>query len=253
VTANPLVKRWRAGGVTYGVGLTIPSAAAAQLLAHAGFDWLMIDMEHGPISIETAHAMIAATAGTDVVALVRIPQNLPWLAKPALDAGATGIVYPQVASGDDAATAARSTRYPPAGDRAWGPFYAPARHGLSIPDYLRTANDAVVVVVLVEHPDAINRIEEIVTTDGVDAAVIGTHDLAVSMARPGQLDHPDVLSAVARAEKAILDSPVVLGGNALSPEQARQMADRGYQLLTLGFDWSLLQRGTAAALAGVAP
>jgi 4-hydroxy-2-oxoheptanedioate aldolase len=251
VNVNPLAQRWRAGGVTYGVGVTIPGAAVAQLLAHAGFDWLMIDMEHGPVSIEAAHTMIAATAGTDVAPLVRIPQNLPWLAKPALDAGATGIVYPQVNSRGDAAAAARSTRYPPVGDRQWGPFYAPARHGSTIPEYLSTANDTVVAVVLVEHPEAIDHIEEIVATDGVDAAVIGTHDLAVSLGHPGRLDHPDVLRAVGRAEKAILDSPVVLGGNAASPEQARELADRGYQLLTLGFDWSLLQRGASAALAGL--
>jgi 4-hydroxy-2-oxoheptanedioate aldolase len=245
---NQLKQRWRAGGVSYGVGLTIPSAATAQLLAHAGFDWLMIDMEHGPISIETAHAMIAATAGTEVTPLVRIPQNLPWIAKPVLDAGATGIVYPQVNSREDAAAAARAARYPPAGERAWGPFYAPARLGLSIPEYLRAANDMVVTIVLVEHLQAIDGIEEIVTVDGIDAAVIGTHDLAVSMGRPGQLDHPDVLRAIERAEQAILNSPVTLGGNAFSPEQARQMADRGYQLLALGFDWSLLQRGAAAVL-----
>ncbi|MHA6783489.1 HpcH/HpaI aldolase family protein [Pseudonocardia saturnea] len=250
MTTNPLTLRWQAGDVTYGIGLTVPSAAVAQLLAHAGFDWLMIDLEHGPVSIESAHAMIAATAGTDVVPLVRIPQNLGWLAKPALDAGATGIVYPQINSRDDAAAAARSTRYPPDGDRQWGPFYAPARHGLTLADYLHTANDAVVTIVLVEHPDAIEDIEEIVATHGVDAAVIGTHDLAVSMGRPGQPDHPDVRGAVARAEKVILDGPVVLGGNALSPQQARQMADRGYQLLTLGFDWTLLQHGAAAALTG---
>jgi 4-hydroxy-2-oxoheptanedioate aldolase len=130
----------------------------------------------------------------------------------------------------------------------WGPFYAPARFGLSIPDYLRAANDALVTIVIIEHPHAVDLIDEILTADGIDAAVIGTHDLAVSMGRPGQLDHPDVLDAIDRAEKAIRDSPVVLGGNAFSTEQARQMADRGYQLLALGFDWSLLQRGAAAVL-----
>jgi 4-hydroxy-2-oxoheptanedioate aldolase len=107
--------------------------------------------------------------------------------------------------------------------------------------------------VLVEHPFAIDAIEEIVTVGGIDAAVIGTHDLAVSMGRAGQLDDPDVLRAADRAEQAILDSPVALGGNAFSPQQARQMADRGYQLIALGFDWSLLHRGAAAVLPGATP
>jgi 4-hydroxy-2-oxoheptanedioate aldolase len=250
-TINRLRKRWEAGEATYGVGLTIPSPAVAQLLAAAGFDWLMIDMEHGPIPIDQAHAMIAATAGAPVDTWVRVPHNVPWLAKPVLDAGAAGIVFPMVNSADEAVSAARATRYPPAGDRMWGPFYAPARNGMSMPDYLRAANDEIATIVLVEHPDAIERIEEIVAVDGIDAAVIGTHDLAVSMGYPGQPNHPAVLDAVARAESAILESPVVLGGNAFGSEQAKRMVDRGYRLLALGFDWSLLQRGVDQVLADI--
>ncbi|MEJ2859689.1 aldolase/citrate lyase family protein [Actinomycetospora flava] len=85
----------------------------------------------------------------------------------------------------------------------------------------------------------------------VDAAVIGTHDLAVSMGHRGRPDHPEVQAAVARAEAAVLDSPVVLGGNAFSPAEARAMADRGYQVIALGFDWVLLQRGATAVLDGL--
>jgi 4-hydroxy-2-oxoheptanedioate aldolase len=250
-TINRLRERWKAGEATYGVGITIPSSTVTQLLARAGFDWLMIDMEHGPIPIDQAHAMIAAMAGTPVSPLVRVPHTVPWLAKPLLDAGAAGIVFPMVTSRDDAVSAARATRYPPAGDRLWGPFYAPARYGMSIPDYLRDANAEIATIVLVEHPDAIERIEEIVAVDGIDAAVIGTHDLAVSMGYPGRLDHPAVLDAVARAETAIRDSPVVLGGNAFTPDQAAQLVERGYQLLALGFDWSLLQRGADQVLPSI--
>lgn len=251
MTAPDLRQRWRAGDVTYGVGVTVPAAGMAQLLAHAGFDWLMIDLEHGPISVESAHAMIAATAGTPAVPLLRIPQNLPWLAKTALDAGAFGIVYPLVNTRADALAAARATQYPPSGDRLWGPFYAPARFAMTMPEYLRTANEKIVSIVLVEHPDAIHNIDEILAVPGIDAAVIGTHDLATSMGWPGQVDYPEVRAAVARAEKAVLASDVVLGGNSFSVAQSREMADRGYQLVALGFDWSLLQRGAAAVLDGL--
>jgi 4-hydroxy-2-oxoheptanedioate aldolase len=243
--------RWRAGGTTYGVGVTIPGPAPVQLLARAGFDWLMVDMEHGPISIESAHAMIAASAGSGVAMWVRLPEHLPWLAKTVLDAGAAGVVHPQIRTGAEAATAAAAGRYPPAGERQWGPFYAPARFGLSMPDYLRTADDEIVTAVLVEHPDAIERIDEIVAVDGVDVAVIGTHDLAVAMGHRGRPDHPDVRAAAERAEAVIRDSSVVLGGNAFSPDEARAMADRGYQVIALGFDWGLLQRGAAAVLDGL--
>jgi 4-hydroxy-2-oxoheptanedioate aldolase len=245
---NPLRRIWRAGGTATGVGLTIGAPALAQLLARTGFDWLMIDMEHGAVSAESVHAMIAATAATPVAPIVRLPQNLPWLAKPALDCwGAFGIVYPTVDTAADAAAAAHATRYPPEGGRQWGPFHAPARFGMAIPDYLRRANDEVVTIVIIETPEAIENIEQIVATDGVDAAVLGSHDLAVAMAHPGQPDHPDVACALRHAERVIRDSEVVLGDNAFSPTQARQMTDRGYQLLALGFDWTLLQRGGIGA------
>ncbi len=246
-----LRERWRAGEATYGVGVTIPGVAATQLLSRAGFDWLMIDMEHGPISVESAHAMVAATAGTDTVPLVRLPENLPWLAKTVLDGGAYGLVHPGVGSREEAESAARAARYPPAGDRQWGPFYAPARFGVSMPEYLGTAAGEVVTVVLVEDPRGIADIDAIVGVPGVDVAVIGTHDLAVSTGHPGQLDHPEVAAAVARAEAAIRESPAVMGGNAFTRDQARAMVDRGYQMIALGFDWSLLQRGAAAVLDGL--
>jgi 4-hydroxy-2-oxoheptanedioate aldolase len=231
----------------------MPSVPMMQLLARAGFDWLVVDMEHGPISVETAHAMIAATAGTPTAPLARVPENLPWLAKTVLDAGAFGIVYPQVNTGAEAAAAVRAVRYPPEGQRMWGPFYAPARFGLPIPDYVRRANDELVTVVLVEHPAAVANIEEIVAVPGIDLAVIGTFDLSIAMGRPGQPDHPEVQAAVAQAERAILAGGVALGGVAGSPAQARQLADRGYRALVLGFDWTLVERGAAAVLDGLRP
>ncbi len=122
-----------------------------------------------------------------------------------------------------------------------------------MPRYVQTANDEVVTLVLIEHPDAIGNIEEIVSVPGIDLAIIGIFDLAVSLGYPGQLDHPEVQAAVARAERAILASEVALGGVALSPPQAKQMGERGYRALGLGFDWTLVQRGAAAVLDGVRP
>jgi 4-hydroxy-2-oxoheptanedioate aldolase len=250
---NPLKARWRAGEATYGVLVTMPSVPMMQLLARAGFDWLIVDMEHGPIDIETAHAMIAATSGTPATPLLRVPHNLPWLAKTALDAGAFGIVYPMVNGRAEAETAVRAMKYPPEGERLWGPFYAPARFGLPMPRYVQTANDEVVTLALIEHPDAVRNIEEIVGVPGLDVAIVGIFDLAVSLGYPGQLDHPDVQAAVATVERAVLKSDVALGGVALSPAQARQMAERGYRALGLGFDWTLVQRGAAAVLEGLRP
>jgi 4-hydroxy-2-oxoheptanedioate aldolase len=248
---NRLRALWQADKAGFGVLLTMPSVQLTQLLAGAGFDFLIVDLEHGPIDVASAHAMIAATAGTPAVPLVRVPENLPWLAKPVLDAGAMGIISPLVCSRAEAEAAVRAVRYPPAGERAWGPFYAPARWDLPMPRYIQTANDEVLASVLIEHPDAIRRIDEIVSTPRLDLAIIGPFDLATSLGRPGQLDHPEVKSAIAEAEAAILRSDVKLGGVAFSPQQANEMVERGYRLLALGFDWSLLQRAAAGVLEGI--
>ena len=120
-----------------------------------------------------------------------------------------------------------------------------------MPRYMQVANDEILTIVMIEHPDAIRNVAEIVSVPGVDLAVIGIFDLATALDVPGQLGHPDVVAAVEKAEAAILASDVKLGGVALSPAQANQMIERGYRLLALGFDWSLLQRASAAVLEGI--
>lgn len=234
-----------------GVIVTIPSVQVVQVLAHAGFDFLLIDLEHGPIDHATAHAMVVATAGTPAVPLVRLAWNVPWLAKPALDMGALGICFPMVRNRAEAEAAVRAVRYPPAGGRNWGPFHAPIRWGMPIPRYLQVADEEVLASSIIEDGEGVRNADEIVGTPGLDLVIIGPGDLATSLGHRGQVDHPEVQAAIAEAEAAILRSGVPLGGVALSPEQANRMVERGYRVLALGFDWFLLQRGTAAVLEGI--
>jgi len=104
-----------------------PSIQTVQIMARSGIDWIIVDLEHGPIDLGSAHAMITATAGTPCVPMVRIAAKEPWLAKAPMDLGALGINFPMICSGVDAEKAVRSVRYPPEGDRLWGPFHAPFR------------------------------------------------------------------------------------------------------------------------------
>lgn len=249
---NHVRELWQAGRPSLSVLATIPSVQTVQVLAHAGFDDIVIDLEHGPIDLATAHAMIVATAGTPAVPYVRLPWNLPWLAKPLLDAGVLGVIFPMSRNAEDAAAAVRAARYPPRGERSWGPFYAPLRWDRSMQDYLDTADDAVIVALLIETADAVRNIAEIVATPGVDLAIIGGGDLATDLGHHGRADHPEVQAAIARAEEAILASGVVLGGAApRSTEQANEMIARGYRHVSLGFDWALLQRGVAGLMTGL--
>lgn len=234
----------------FGAIATMPSVQAVQIMA-ATLDWIIVDLEHGPIDLSAAHAMIVATSGTPCTPLVRIADNQPHLAKPPLDFGAFGINFPMVCTADEAARAVRSVRYPPKGERLWGPFHAPFRWGLPMPDYMAAADDEIACMITIEHAKAVERIDEIMAVPGIDVAVIGIGDLATSIGKPGRFDDPELVALVKRAEDGILKSGVPLGGAARTGDQANAMIDRGYLMIALGFDWSLFQRGIAAAFEGI--
>lgn len=248
---NRLKSLWRAGRATLGAIATIPSVQTVQIMAQSGLDWIIIDMEHGPIDAGSAHAMIAATSGTPLVPLVRVAAPTAVHAKLPLDLGALGICFPMTTTRASAEAAVRAVRYPPSGDRFWGPFYAGARWGLSMREYLDCADEEVLAVGTIEHIDAIKTIGEVVSTPGLDLVFIGPGDLATSMGLKGRVDHPEVQAAMKALEEPILKSPVFLGGVAATPEQANVMITRGYRALVIGFDWSLLQHGIASAIDGI--
>ena len=248
---NRLRKEWREGRPTFGAIATIPSIQTVRIMAACGLDWIIVDLEHGPIDLNTAHAMITATSGTPCVPMARIASNEPWLAKAPMDIGALGINFPMILNRADAEKAVRSLRYPPRGERLWGPFHAPFRWGVSMADYMASADDDMICMITIEHVDAVNRIDEIMATPGIDVAVIGPGDLATSINKRGLIDDPEVQALIARAEEGILKSGVPIGGVARTAEQANAMIARGYLALALGFDWSLFQRGIAASLQGI--
>src|SRR3712207_5213655 len=129
---NRLRALWAEGRCALGAIATIPSAQVVQVLAASGLDFLLIDMEHGPIGPAEAHAMIAASAGTPLVPLARVAATTPWHAKVPLDLGAMGVCFPLVPNRADAEAVVSAVRYPPRGERAWGPFYAPLRWGIAM-------------------------------------------------------------------------------------------------------------------------
>lgn len=248
---NPLKQRLRAGKVITIAVITMPSVAATQIWSRSGIDMLVIDMEHGPIDLTSAHSMITATTGTDAVPLVRVPWNVSWLVKPVLDAGAMGIVFPMISDADEAEAAVRSVRYPPQGERGWGPFYAPFRWNLPLAGYVDIANDEVFTLVLIERPEALENIDEIIRVPGIDMLLIAPFDLATIMGYANEPTHPEVRSAIAIAEEKILRSGIPLGGAAPSPAVANQMIHRGYRGIVLGFDWLVLQRAAASLIDGI--
>jgi 4-hydroxy-2-oxoheptanedioate aldolase len=248
---NRLRALWRKDMPALGAFCTIPSVQVVQIMAQAGLDWVLIDMEHSPIDAAAAHAMIAATAGTQLVPLVRLPSVDTWQAKIPLDLGAFGVCFPMTSTRNAAEKIVEAVRYPPLGTRHWGPFYAPLRWGVPMLEYLACADDEILAIGTLEHADAIGNLQEVVTTPGLDLLFIGPGDLATSMGFKGRPETPEVQAAIAVMETAVRNSAVVLGGVAPTAESANAMIERGYRALVLGFDWSLLQRGITSAIAGI--
>ena len=141
---NRLRQLWRDGRPTFGAIATIPSIQTVQIMARSGVDCIIGDLEHGPIDLGSAHAMITATAGTPCVPMLRFAANEPSLAKAPMDLGALNNKKPKICNRADAEKAVRSVRYPPKGDRLWGPFHAPFRWGVSMDDYKATADEEVI-------------------------------------------------------------------------------------------------------------
>jgi 4-hydroxy-2-oxoheptanedioate aldolase len=229
------------GRPTLGYLVTTPSVQIVQALARTGVDWLMLDTEHAPVGIESVAAMVAATGGTPATPIVRVPATHPELVKPVLDCGALGVVFPQIASREEAEAAVQTVRYAPTGQRGYGPTYAALRWGLTNLDYLRAANDAVLSVVLIESPAGVDALDDILNVDGLDVVAVARGDLSQRLGVAGQFDHPRLREVVARAEAKILaHGKVALGGIAFSPEDARAMIARGHRFVVLGSDAGLI-------------
>jgi 2-keto-3-deoxy-L-rhamnonate aldolase RhmA len=181
----------KASGAHPPVGTWIGSAnpVVAEAIGCAGFDWGLVDMEHAPLDVAGLVHVLQALAGTKMVPVVRVPWNDAVTVKRVLDAGATTVMFPFVQTADEARRAVAATRYPPEGVRGHG-RHEP-RHALgTTPNYFRTANQNIGVIVQVETPQAIEQIDAIAAVDGIDALFVGPADLSAAMGHIGELTHP---------------------------------------------------------------
>ena len=223
---------------------TIPSATVTQAMAAAGADAVIIDMEHGAVDYASAHAMIAATQGTNCAPLVRVAENDPVQVKRVLDLGAQGVCFPMIRNADDARKAVASLHYPPKGNRGFGPFIAHSAAGVSLLDYKDAVDGTLTCILLVETADAIENIDEIAAVPGIDLLVPAQFDLSTDLGISGQFDHPDFQAALAKVEKAAAKVGIPLGNVAMAPEQAAGLFARGYRVIA-GFDLLWLKAKTA--------
>jgi len=225
--------------------VTLSCPPVAELLANVGFDWLFIDAEHAPYTTPQMQALMQAAGPTPCV--IRLAAGEEIYVKQALDIGAAGIIAPQVNSADHARRIVHAAKYAPVGRRGLGIARAHG-YGMSVREYMRTANEDTAVIVQAEHHDAVTHIRDIVGVEGVDGVLIGPYDLSASLGLPGEVDHPEVREAIARVRTACLEAGIPIGIFGLTADALTTYIERGFTMIVAGVDTLLLGQAAAALL-----
>jgi len=223
-----------------------PSIQAVEIMGLLGFDWLLIDCEQSPMSIETAAQLILAAELRQITPFVRVAKNeLETIAK-YLGVGAMGVVVPGVASPSDVDEAVAAVKYPPEGQRGLAPVRA-ADFGISqpLPDYVRMANEETMIFGLIESREGVECIEEILEIKGLDGALPGVHDLSKSFGVPGQITHPLVEAAIDKIIEAGKKTGKPIGAGAHGATTPKQLIDRGFRMVGAMMNGLLISAGKA--------
>ena len=240
--SSNLRKRLKDGELVLGTILSLNSPDVAEILSGLGFDWIFIDAEHSTLDPHHLQAIFQAV-GDSVPCVVRLPALDEIVVKKTLDAGAAGLIVPQVNNAEQVAQLIKWGRYHPAGSRGLG-FGRAQGYGLKVGEYLETANESVLLSVQAESAEAVKNIEAIVQVEGLDAVLIGPYDLSASMGLPGQVDHPDVKAAIQHVADVCQEAGMPTGIFGLTAEAVQPYIDKGFKFIVVGADTFLL--GTAA-------
>jgi 4-hydroxy-2-oxoheptanedioate aldolase len=223
------------GQPSIGTWLTLPDVVAARLMARVGFDWLTVELEHTPVNWETAANSFAIIAASNVVPLARVPWNTGENIKRVLDNGAFGIVVPMVNSRSEAEAVVNAARYHPLGNRSIGGQLHAANFDTDPATYYAKADEEILVVVMIEHVEAVEAADEILSVPGIDAVFIGPNDLLNSMRQPPAFDsqHPAFVATVQQVLKTANKHGVAAGMHTLDAEGARKRLAEGFQFIAV--------------------
>lgn len=238
-----------AGQATIGCFLGLGSPTVAELLAHAGFDWLVIETEHNGLDSAEIQHMLMAMNGTETIPLVRIPSSNPVFIQRALDMGAMGIVAPLVRTAFEARAIVSATRFPPEGTRSFGPLRA-SHYSFDNEDYLKNSNDNIIVSLILETREALDDLDAIASVPGVDALYLGPFDLCLSLGlNPMQQPFPEIEVVMERMVALGRETGIAPGIGVGTPDQLRQRQAQGFTFIGYGPDYSLLVNAAREGLA----
>lgn len=237
LSGKRLKERLKAGEVVLGPFAILNAPGLIEAMGYAGFDFVIIDTEHGPLSIESAENLTRAADSVGIAPIIRVTENEAGLILRALDIGSAGVEIPQISDKSDAVKAVINSKYVPIGDRGLSPFIrATAYFSKAGPDYTRRANEESVVVIHVEGERGIKNIDEILTVDGLDVIFLGPYDISQSVGLPGQVDHPRVVSLMTEASEKAKKADKVLGSYARDVEMAKRLIQMGVQYMSVCVD-----------------
>lgn len=236
-----LKQRLKINQLTIGSWLTLGNSAIGEIMARAGFDWLTIDLEHSAITIHEAEELIRVISLCGVPALVRLTSNDANQIKRVMDAGAHGVIVPMVNSREDAKKAVQSLYYPPIGRRGVGLARAQG-YGTSFSAYQKWLEDEAIIIVMIEHIDAVNNLEDILTVPGIDGFIIGPYDLSTSMGIPGNFEDPGMIEAIEKIRTTSSALGKTGGLHVVEPDSAklREAIDNGFRFLAYSLDIRIL-------------
>ncbi|MBO3664937.1 HpcH/HpaI aldolase family protein [Microbacterium stercoris] len=237
----------------YGGWVSSGSPVIAEIMAGSGLDWLLIDMEHGPIGLAEVQSMLQAAAAYPVTTVVRVPANDAVWIKQVLDLGAQTIMVPMVSTAADAEAAVAHASYPPRGHRGVGNALARSGRWNRVDGYLQHAAEHTSVIVQIETAEGVDNAEAIASVDGIDGVFVGPSDLAASLGLIGQQTHPDVTAAVERAFAGARAAGTPVGVNAFVEQAARSYVEAGARFVLVGADVSLAARGAERLAATFIP
>lgn len=248
---NPLKRRLAEGGVAIGSFLRLPAAEAAEICGHAGCDFVLIDMEHSTVTWERAAGMVAGAEYAGAVPVIRVSNGARDTVTRALDVGAHGVMVAQVDSPHQARAIAAATRYGSDGTRGTaGNRRSGYGAALSLGEFVEAANRATFLSLQIETMKAIDAVDDIAATPGLDCLFVGLSDLSVDLDMPGQWDHPTVLEAVARVQEACDAHGVALGVPVPDARFAERFLERGARFIACG-DVGIMGRAMREFVEGV--
>lgn len=247
-----LKNKLRANRLAIGSWITLGHQSIAEIMCQAGFEWLVVDLEHSVITIDKAQQLIQIIELSGCIPLVRVGENNPLLIKRVMDAGAHGVVVPMVNSKADAEKAVRAVKYPSVGTRGVGLARAQG-YGFEFEKYRDWVNKDSVVIAQIEHIKAIENLEAILNTKGIDGSIIGPYDLSGSLGYPGEFDRAEVQKALIKYEKICQKMKKPMGIHSVQPDPTRasQYIKKGYSLVAVGVDELYLGQMCRDVLKGI--